>query len=339
MKSGSILDSFSLDQPLTIADEQIVRLLGGEGIVCLPLIADKNMVGVIVISADPHGARLLKGQAKLLRMLAGHAAMSFHLHEVKRNQAKKIELERQEASSAMARVVIHEVNNPLGIVKNYIKIIERKLEGDSQAQDELRIINEEIDRVGQIIRQLTSFSSPGRGKYEDFDLNALIEDVLKILHKSILRPANLKAHLKQDAHLPLIKSNKNSLIQILINLIKNAAEAMPQQGNIYIETKHVDFYGNKLDQEEMNNPSWVQIVIRDDGPGIPDKIKDRIFEPANTTKDEGHYGLGLSIVYNIIRDLRGLIDWKSDQETGTVFTIQLPMTLQNTGPGPGGTDA
>jgi nitrogen-specific signal transduction histidine kinase len=338
LKSDRILDSYSPDLPLTIADEQLIRLLGAAGIVCLPMTAHKNMVGVIAVSADPHEARQLRDQAKPLRLLAGHAAISFHLHEVKRNQAKKLEIERQEASSAMARMVIHEVNNPLGIIKNYIKIIERKLEDDSQAQDELRIVNEEIDRVGQIIRQLTSFSSPSQGKYEDFDLNALIDDILKVLHKSLLRPANLKTHFKPDDYLPTIKCNKNSLVQILINLIKNAAEAMSREGNIYMETRHVDFYGNKLGKEEMNNPSWVQIVIRDDGPGIPDKIKDRMFEPANTTKGEGHYGLGLSIVYNIVRDLKGLIDWKSEKEAGTVFTIQLPMTLRNNGKGSGGTD-
>lgn len=328
LNGKAILDSFTQLKHdfLTIADEQIIRLLGAEGMVCIPLIARGRKVGVIVIGANELQAQRLKNRKKILALFANHTAMCLYLDDVKRLQALQIEQERREASTAVARKVTHEVNNPLSIIKNYLKILSQKLPEEYQAQEELKIIGEEIDRVSHILKQLTAFSGRQMGKYEPVDINNLISGILKIIDKSILRPSSVKTVLKLDANLPKALTDKNSMVQVIMNLIKNAAEAMPEGGVINIETALIDPYSKKVISDEGEQIGRIQITIRDDGPGIPEHIQARMFEPSNSTKSEGHYGLGLSIVHSIVKELKGDIEWKSDKLLGTEFKIIIPIS-------------
>lgn len=327
LSGRDIVNSFGklTSDAITIADEQIIRLLGTDGMLCLPMLAHKKHVGVIVLGIDKPLFRRLSEQLKLLNMLANHAAMCLHVEEIKQNQARRIQSERLKASSAIARKIVHEVNNPLGIIKNYIKILELKLPEKNLVQDELRIISEEIDRVVQINSQLSAFSQPKIKKFEPVDINTLISDFLKITKKSILSPSMIDVHLSLAPSLPKVSTEKNSLKQVFINLIKNAAEAMPEGGNIYVKTRHVGSYDKRLIGDTEEALESIEITVRDDGPGIPDSIKPRLFEPLNSSKP-GHSGLGLSIVHSIIKNLNGTITCESDRNTGTCFKIVLPLS-------------
>jgi signal transduction histidine kinase len=258
-------------------------------------------------------------------MLAGHAAIALYVDEIKRRQAKRIEEERREASTTIARRITHEVNNPLSIIKNYIRVLRQKLPEEDGVQDELRIVGEELDRVADLVRQLSAFSGPQVGLREPIDLNGLINDLIKIIKKSILPSSTYETHLSLDPKLPNVVTDKNSLVQIMLNLIKNAAEAMPEGGNIHIETKYVDAFGRRLIGEDNGDSGGVRITVRDDGPGIPPAIQARLFEPSNTTKGESHYGLGLSIVRSLLKELGGGIECTSEEGKGTSFEITLPI--------------
>lgn len=317
------------DEQITIADEQLIRLLNSDGMVCLPLIAYRQPVGVVVMGVNEIQCGRLLNQRKLMTIYANHSAVSLYIDQMKQTQQIRIDAERREASTAIARKVSHEVNNPLGIIKNYLKILGMKLPEEELIQNELKIISEEIDRVGHIIRQLTALSGQAGGRQEQIDLNKLITGNIQVMTKSILEPARLKAHLDLDPDLPTVLIDKNKLVQVMINLVKNAAEAMPDGGNIYIETKYLKTFGKKLLEGEKKTPAGVRITVRDDGPGMPENIKAKIFEPANTSKGEGHSGLGLSIVHGIIMELKGTIDWSSEDGTGTEFVINLPVTVRN----------
>ncbi|MBW2011129.1 MAG: hypothetical protein JRI32_05665, partial [Deltaproteobacteria bacterium] len=310
----------------SIADEQIIHLLGTEGMMCFPMLARKKPVGVMVIGIDDSMFRQFSDQIKVLRMLANQAAMCIHVDEARRNQARRIQSERMEASSTIARQIVHEVNNPLGIIKNYIKIIGLKLPENHPVRNELRIITEEVDRVGQIVKQLSFFARPEVKKLEPVDINILFSDFLKIIKKSILEPSKINLHLKLDSSLPKIVTEKNCLKQVLINLIKNAAEAMPDGGNIYVETKPVSFSGKIFIGDKRKIPGEIEITVGDDGPGIPDNRKLRLFEPYNSLKGEGHFGIGLSIIYNTVKELNGVITCESNKDTGTIFKIVLPVS-------------
>lgn len=230
------------------------------------------------------------------------------------------------ATSAIARKVVHEVNNPLSITKNYIKNLGLKLSDEDPAQENLGIINEELDRVALIARELSDFSRYQVKQLEPMDVNKLLSDLAKITRESLMFDSKINVHLQMESSLPTISTARNSLKQVLINLIKNAVEAMPRGGNLYVMTRYVS---NKLEdqlQQEMRAAQgYVEITIRDDGPDIPDSVKSGLFEPKVSSKGREHVGLGLSIAYNIIKELKGTITCQSSSKAGTTFKIVLPV--------------
>jgi signal transduction histidine kinase/HD-like signal output (HDOD) protein len=322
-------DTFRLPKglALSIADEQILRLLGTDGMICLPMTADNTSVGLIVAGVSAGHAGEISRQQKLLDLFVSHTGMCLYVHGIKRAQTRRLHDERIEASVTMARKVVHEVNNPLGIIKNYLKILGLKLPEKHPAQAELGVIGEEIDRVGQIIRGLKNFSAPAAEALEVLDINRLLKDILAIVDSSLLKPAMIHLDFTPDPTVPGIRTGKNSLKQVVINLVKNAAEAMSEGGNISISTQFHDATGQDPGAGRTL-PERVDILIRDDGPGIPENIRQHLFEPFHSTKKAGHSGLGLSIVHNIISRLGGQILCETAPQSGTTFKITLPATSE-----------
>ncbi len=321
------IDSFGhlTEVELSIMDDQIIHLIGKEGMLCLPMVAHREFVGVIVLGIDEARVSHLSEEINLLTMFTNQAASAVDAENVRLARASSIQSERLTASSAVARKVAHEVSNPLGIIKNYLKILGLKLAKDSPAQEEIKIINEEIDRVSAIVRELYSFSKPRVQQKELVDINALISDLIKITHESLLLQSGIRAHLNLEPSLPSIMTDKNGLKQVVINLVKNAVEAMPEGGNLHINTQGVsNSQGNNHKEGANRDQQYVEITIRDEGSGVPDSVKPRLFEPFVSSKGEGHAGLGLSIAYSIIRELNGTMSCESDETTGTTFKIVLP---------------
>jgi signal transduction histidine kinase len=198
-----------------------------------------------------------------------------------------------------------------------------KLSEQNLVQDEIRILNEEIDRVVLILHQLTAFSEERTPKIEPVDLNGLLSDLVKLTKDHFMEGAGIQIHSDLDPSLPMVMTEKNGLKQVCINLLKNAAEAMAQGGNLFIQTKYLPPFEEA--SFEGGQKGFVEICFRDDGPGIPDEIKAKLFEPFVSSKGGAHTGLGLSIVYNIIRTLNGRIACDSEKGSGTTFKIELPI--------------
>jgi HD-like signal output (HDOD) protein/nitrogen-specific signal transduction histidine kinase len=333
LRESRWLDSFSRspDPPAPILDRQIARFTGREGISCLPMIASGEPVGVIVLGLDQGELGQLSKQIQLLRAFADHAALALHVHRMRQAQLSTIQTERAGASSDMARRVVHEVNNPLGIIKNYLKILGMKLSAQGMAQDEIRIINEEIDRVVLILRELAAFTGGTASKIEEVDTNALLTDLCKLQEEPLLKGAGIRLQLALDPSLPPALADRNAVKQILINLLKNSAEAMTQGGSITLQTRHLSTHlGGEMPCEEADHAGCIEITVRDDGPGIPDPIKRRIFEPFITTKG-GHSGLGLSIAYSLLKSMGGTITCESCEGKGTTFKVFLPSAEGGSG--------
>ena len=316
------------DPDTVIIDLQIIRFIGKEGMLCLPMLAHGEYVGVIVLGMDlvefPHVSR----QFKLLDLFSRQAALALHADQMRRAPLTKIQSERAGASSDIARKVFHEVNNPLGIIKNYLKILGLKLAKQNIAQDEIAILNKEIDRIAHILRALTSFSENEVQKTGPVDVNAVLSDLVKITKESLRKHSGIEVHLDLKYSLPTIISEENSIKQIFVNLIKNAAEAMHEGGNLYIKTRHISshFEGEPA-PEGVDCQEYVEISIKDDGPGIPDEIKSRLFDPFVTSKGGGHSGLGLSIVHNLVKALNGTLTCESEKGKGTCFRVGLPIVI------------
>lgn len=319
---NTILDSFghlSGEKP-SIADEQVIRALGTEGMLCLPMVFRRQRVGVMALGLYEAQFRRLTGRMKLLTMFAHQVALCLHVDQVKARQNEMIQAQRIEAAAIVARRVAHEANNPLSIIKNYLAILMPKLGENHPAAEELDIICEEIDRVAQIIRQLSDFSISTVRATDSVDVNRLIRDLIKVIDPSILAPLGIAAHLDLANPLPPVAAERNGLKQVLINLVKNAAEAMAQGGNLFVATRRLGPVKN------AHGPCGeAEITIRDDGPGLPAEVRARIFEPFNSAKGGGHAGLGLSIVHSIVKSLDGRITCESREGRGTRFAVRLPL--------------
>ena len=310
-----------------IIDHQLIRFIGKEGILCLPMLAHGEYVGVIVLGLDRIEFSHLSQRFHLLNLFARQAALSLYTEKMKQAPMIRVQDERAVASSDIARKVVHEVNNPLSIIKNYFKILGLKLAKQDIAQDEIAILNKEIDRIGHLLRALTSFSETKRRKRGPVDINAVLTDLIKITKESLKKHSGIDVHMDSKYSLPIINSEEDSIKQVFVNLIKNAAEAMTEGGNLTIATRHISTHIEEDPlAKEKRIEGFVEITIKDDGPGIPEEIRSRLFDPFVSTKGGNHSGLGLSIVHNIIKSLDGTLTCESERGKGTCFRIGLPIS-------------
>ncbi len=326
---GNLLESFSrITEPdFVIIDKQIIQVAGKEGMLCIPMLASGEHIGVIVLGLDKIAFSHISKHLDFLKIFADQTAMALFAEKFRQNQLKKIQAERLDASLNMTKRVIHEVNNPLSIMKNYLKILEIKLAGQKVAQDEIRILNEEISRVARILNSLASFSKNNFRNFGSVNINALLSDLVKITKESLLKFSKIDIHISLDPAIPVITTEKDALKQVFINLIKNASEAMPDGGNIYIKTRYFPTsIKNDCEREKNERCGHVEITINDDGPGVCDEIKSKLFEPFVSSKGKDHSGIGLSIVHNIVKTLNGTIACESKKGRGAGFIIGLPVS-------------
>jgi nitrogen-specific signal transduction histidine kinase len=192
-----------------------------------------------------------------------------------------------------------------------------RLSDDELINNELTIIDEEIQRISSTIGRLDMFSEDAVYHYELTDVNATIADIIQLVKSARFAGSGLKISFFPDSNTPLITTSKDGIKQILINLLKNAAEAINNDGNITVTTRQAT-------PETDAEGEGLKIVVADTGPGLPDVITTNLYTPFVTTKQNGHSGLGLSIVHKTITDLGGRLSCTSSPGNGTSFTIFLP---------------
>ncbi|MCU7916901.1 MAG: HDOD domain-containing protein [Candidatus Thiodiazotropha sp. (ex Epidulcina cf. delphinae)] len=312
---------FSLDeenQPrLSVADRQLARYLKCDGLVYLPLASRQSAQGLIAVGMGQERWRSLGDQQPLLALFAREAAEMLQCHRDRLASQQQLIDDERAAFHLEARKVVHEANNPLGIINNYLHILGMKLGEEHQFHEELEIIKEEIARVGRIILRIRDIPDALEQQEKGVDINQLIQDLHKLFQASLFATQNIVAELDLDTNIPLLNTQRGHLKQILTNLLKNAVEAMQEGGKLSIATH---------DNAYLNGRAHIEIVITDNGPGIDQEIMDQLFLPGKTTKDSSHSGLGLAIVKNLIDELSGSINCTSNTAMGTRFQLFLPRT-------------
>ena len=219
---------------------------------------------------------------------------------------------------ARAREVIHEVRNPLSIINNYLEILGIKLEGDDPAQQDLETIRSEIHRINTILEKLSQPHVVESDETAPVDVNALVADLSHMFQTSLFAAHDIEISLNLDESMPPMLTSEDAIKQIYTNLVKNAVEALPAEGLVMVYTQ---------DQVNVDGNAHFEICVADDGPGIPPEILPNLFTPVQTTKGEGHAGLGLTIVKNLVNELHGSISCRSSDK-GTSFHILLPRNTQ-----------
>jgi len=302
---------------LNVAEKQLARHIQQDELVYLPLTSQQQKLGLIAIGISATHWQALADQHALLALFAKEAGQILQRHQEMTNAQQFAVDEERAAFQLEARKVVHEVNNPLGIINNYLHILGMKLGEDHQVQGELDIIKEEIERVGKIILRIRDIPEAMEQQARKLDINQLIADLDKLFQSSLFPSHNISSTLDLDKSIPAIRTQRSVMKQILTNLVKNAVEAMPQGGNLTITTR---------DNAYLNAKAHVEIQVIDDGPGIPPEIMQQLFTPVTSTKDSSHSGLGLAIVKNLMDELSGEISCTSGAGQGTRFQLYLPRT-------------
>lgn len=235
------------------------------------------------------------------------------------NQTKKIlaQNERVFTLGIMAASLAHEVKNPLIVIAGMLNRLEKQIDPtEKNLYENIAIIKKEVERIQGIMNRLTEFYKPQPIKKEKKNINQLIIETIKLTQHYLERFRNVTIITKLSDNIPEISYDKGQIQQVLVNLIINAAQSMPNGGTITISTS--------LTASKCEGNS-VKIDIEDTGVGIPEENLEKIFQPFFSTKppEEGT-GLGLSISKDIIEKHSGKITVKSQVSKGTCFTIYLP---------------
>lgn len=236
-------------------------------------------------------------------------------------QAKLVRTDRLASLGQLAASVAHEINNPLSGVLNLSKLMQRIVTDDgippariAEFRGYLADVSGETARAGRIVSDLLAFSRRSRPRRADEDLNEIVvKTVLLVDHK--LRLLNARVITELSSRLPRVPCDPSQVQQVILNLVINAAEAMPDGGRVTITTR--GFPGE----------NHVVLSVSDQGAGIPPEALPRVFDPFFTTKDEAHgVGLGLAVVYGIVHAHGGDIEVESTPGHGTLFRVTLPLT-------------
>ena len=270
---------------------------------------------------------------ELLEALTSSAAIAFEnsrlyqvereqIHRLQESQARLIQAEKMSAMGRLTSSIAHEINNPLQAVRTCLSLIEAELCKDVDADEirqDLKIAGEEVQRISSIVRRLREFYRPAREGTYPTDLGEVLDSVLALLDKQ-MEDGNIVVERGWAADLPELEANPDQLKQVFVNLLLNAADAMPNGGTLHI----IATLTQRDKSQDLNPEQMVSIQFADTGEGIPPRLMSRVFEPFFTTK-AGGTGLGLSISYEIIKSLGGEITVYSQVGKGTSFTILLPI--------------
>ncbi|MBM4054911.1 MAG: PAS domain S-box protein [Planctomycetes bacterium] len=236
--------------------------------------------------------------------------------------------QKMESIGRLAGGVAHDFNNMLMAIIGYANLTEMQLKEDDPAREYLSKIIESSNKATNLTQSLLAFSRRQPVSLEPVNLN----DVIRQAEQLFLRIAgeNIKCNvILADKDLKIM-ADKDKIEQVLINLVSNAADAMPKGGKVCISTDIVKLESAFVNNYELKNTGeYARITISDTGIGMSEDIKGKIFEPFFTTKDRGKgTGIGLSIVYGILRQHNGCIEVASEPGKGTTCTLYLPLTDQ-----------
>jgi signal transduction histidine kinase len=308
-------------QRLGLAEEQLLRMLGTESLVCVPLVAGARCLGVLVGGVASWQVAGVQKRERFLQSFGAQAASALETALSERGHARRQLAHVAEEYREASRRVVHEVNNPLSIIKNYLSVLDAKLARHEPVTGEMSILNEEIDRVGQLVGSLADLQPMDAGP-RPADAAKVASDVVRLFRATAFVPASVEIVLSMPEGASWIEGDADILKQILVNLVKNAVEALLETGGrIEIASRgHVN----------RERRLYLELVVSDTGPGLSRDVLANLFSAVKSTKPGAHHGLGLSIVHSLVKKLHGDISCRSGH-TGTSFEILLPAWAGATG--------
>ncbi|MFA9558884.1 nitrogen regulation protein NR(II) [Evansella sp. AB-rgal1] len=232
--------------------------------------------------------------------------------ERKENEKLLLQSEKLSMIGEVAAGIVHEIRNPLTTIKGFLQLIESK---DKSDQKYIQIMKSEVTRIEKIANDLLKYSKPKVESFKVENIVEVVQDVLFMWETEAFKRKITMEFAATESNIPIL-SEKTQITQVFINLIKNAMEAVDNQGE------------GEITIEIHKSAAHVFIKIRDNGYGIPKEMLDKLGTSFHTTKEDGT-GLGLMVTYNIIKNHNGTVIVDSQLGEGTTFTIVLPIEYEN----------
>ena len=249
----------------------------------------------------------------------------------KRLEEQLLQSQKLESIGNLAAGVAHDFNNMLAVIKGRTQMALMNYEQGKSINEDINEVLDASDRAAELTKQMLLFSRKKVMQFQPLDLNKSIKDLLKMLNRLIGEDIDIITKFEPDIW--TIKADEVNLNQVIMNISVNARDAMPSGGELYIKTKNVELDSSDLpDEYGVTTGNYVKLSIKDTGKGIDEDIIDKIFDPFFTTKGRAKgTGMGLAVVYGIIKKHNGFIDVHSKHGKGTSFLIYLPALNKKTG--------
>lgn len=300
-----------------VADRQVLHRLGSDDGVCLALPGagpEQPAAGVVVFALDDD-----VDQETAMGLYAASLGRVLGKPEAGAGEGGVL-VQYRNAEERRLRELVHEVNNPLSIVNNYLHLLQIKVQDDPDAVEQLRIIASELRRAGDLVAEArnvpAAVAEPASSAVaqDDVDPNELVRQVVA-LHQAYARESGVSLTSELADGAPPLRTNEQKLAQVLNNLIRNAIEAAAGETTVRTVAGVYRESGEGL-----------LLEVQDSGPGLPREMLMRLSEPKQSTKGDGHSGLGLQIVHRLVTELNGALDVFTAPGQGTRFSIFLPVS-------------
>jgi Signal transduction histidine kinase, nitrogen specific len=278
----------------------------------------------IVLDTPRTGHRTVSAQAAPIGETPGHVALSLHEQSIalkiggslaSRNAARSV--------TAMAAMLAHEVKNPLSGIRGAAQLLESAASEDDRVLT--RLIIDEADRIVALVDRMEVFSDKPTVERASINIHQVLEHVRRLAENGFARHVRIVENY--DPSLPPISGNRDELIQVFLNLVKNAAEAVPDEGGeIVIATAYQHGIRLAVPGSDARRHLPLVVSIQDNGPGIPEDLRSHMFDAFVTTKPSGT-GLGLPLVAKIVGEHGGIVEFDS-MPRRTLFRVMLPMVQE-----------
>ena len=305
LRDGSMRYLHTWAHAIVDADRKLTRLVG----VCQDITDRKSAE----IALEQRVSELARANERLRREIAEREEVEKQLRQV----------QKLEAIGRLAGGIAHDFNNLMGVVIGYGSMMQSRMAPDDPLRRYLSEIMKSGDSAARMTRQLLAFSREQVIERSPLDPNAVISAMSQMLTQVLGEKIEVRFSIDED--IPLIEANRSQLEQVLVNLVVNARDAMPEGGALDVSTGVRRITEENRSRLEIDPGEYVVLVVRDDGVGMNDEVMARIFDPFFTTKESGKgTGLGLSTVFAIVKQSSGAVTVVSSPGKGAEFTVWFP---------------
>jgi signal transduction histidine kinase/CheY-like chemotaxis protein len=321
-KAAIFNDLNATSDDLSPCDKKYVGITGLRSLVCCPIVYEEEPLGILAAAHVEGKQPFRQSDINLLMGIASQTGARIH-NILLEDQLRQIQ--KMDAVGILAGGVAHDFNNILTAILGYSEMIIRKLPDDHPLLDKVKAIYQSGEKAAALTRQLLAFSRKQVMEMKVNSLNTIIEDLGKMLGRLIGDDVVMELHTKKP--IGNIMADISQIEQVLMNLVVNARDAMPNGGHLIIETGET-ILDEKYTQSHtgMQPGAYAVLTVTDTGVGMTTAVRERIFEPFFTTKEVGKgTGLGLSTVYGIVKQHNGHINVYSEPGKGTTFKIFFPL--------------